>query len=285
MVIAPGTTLPKVVEHLTFKLPDDRAVWSGSAWRKNTTVYQNTKETPLDDATVETFDPSLENQKEANQSFVEEFKAKQNAYESLEPVGDIDTSYLAYASYIELDYAYAKKYYDNNLSTTFSACSALVKHNILMRNYDWKYSNACGFVVRTPAINNRHAVLGVVGQVEGLTKDFVKSGKNSELYKLVPFALADGKNDAGLKMTINVVPNDKGNTTDTNPGKEKINALMFVRYALDNCASVAEVEFMLANNISVYVPQIMRDQGYEVHFLVSDDTETKVLEFVNNQVK
>ncbi len=125
----------------------------------------------------------------------------------------------------------------------------------------------------------------MVGQVSELTKDFVKSGKYSDMYKILPFALTDGKNDAGLKVNINVVPNDKGNTTDTNPGKPKINALMFVRLALDTCSSVADVEDLLANDISLYVPEAMHDMGYEVHFMVSDDKETKVLEFVNNAVK
>lgn len=207
-----------------------------------------------------------------------------NGYESMMPVGDIDETYLAYVSYNSLDYANAKKYFDEGLVGNFPmACSSVVKDGVLARNYDWNYSEACEFVVRTPAMNNRHAVLGVVGQVKGLTKDFVKIEAYSGMYKVLPFLLVDGKNDCKLKMSINVVPNDKGNTTGTLEGKERINALMFVRWALDYCDSIDDVVRATEEDISIYVPEVMREMGYEVHFIVSDDTKTKVLEFVDNE--
>ena len=213
--------------------------------------------------------------------------AVENAYDSIENVGNIDESYLAYTEYSGLDYGYAKEFFDNlDTAPNFGMCSSAIIDGHLVRNYDWHYSNANEFVVRTPAINNRHSVVGTVGQVSDLTKDFVKDREYSEKYKVMPFFLVDGYNDAGLKMEINVVPNDKGDTTGTLVNGEEINALMFIRWALDYCSTVDEVKSALENDISIVVPQIMRDMGYEVHFLMHDktmgDDEGWVLEFVNN---
>lgn len=203
-------------------------------------------------------------------------------FESIEPVEDIDETYLAEVSYVALDYPFAKEYLDEH-APAVGGCTAIIRDGLFGRNYDWKYSNSCEFVVRTPAINGRHGVVGMVGNVNGLTKDFVKSGEYSDMYKVLPFMLTDGQNDHGLRMSINVVPSDKGSTTDTLPGYDKVNALMFVRWALDHCATVGEVIDATEGAISLYVPQVLRDMGYEVHFLVSDRRETRILEFVDNE--
>ena len=42
--------------------------------------------------------------------------------------------------------------------------------------------------------------------VPNLTDEFVKTLQYDEMYKLVPFRLVDGMNDAGLVMNVNVVP-------------------------------------------------------------------------------
>lgn len=206
-------------------------------------------------------------------------------FEYLLPVGNIDNTYLAEVGYVNLDYKTANEYYENNI-TGFGGCFSIIKNGKLIRGYDWKYSNSCEFLVRTPAINGRHAVTGIVGQIDGLTKDFVKSGKYSDMYKILPFALTDGRNDMGLEASILVVPADKGNTTGTLSGGKKVNALMFIRYILDNYGSIDEVKQACSTDISIFVPQVMRDMGYEVHFLLHDSTmsseEGVVLEFVNN---
>lgn len=200
----------------------------------------------------------------------------ENAYDSIEFVSD----YHAYADYSRLDYGYAKRYLGDMEIHNF-ACSSAVMNGHIVRNYDWKYSEDCEFTVRTPN------TIGTVGQVKGLTKDFVRSMKYSDKYKLVPFMLVDGMNDAGLEIEINVVPNDHGDTTDTNVGKEKINALMLIRWALDHCSTVADVVKALSEDISIFVPQALRDMGYEVHFLMHDKTmgenDGAVLEFIDNE--
>ena len=205
-------------------------------------------------------------------------------YDSLTPVGDIDETYLAKAEYSKFNYDYAKTAIENIVPNA-GACTAINANGYFIRNYDWKYSNDCEFVVISKGSrkDGLYASVGMVGNVPSLTKDFVKSGEYSKMYELLPFMLTDGKNEYGLVMSINVVPNDKGNTTGTLPGAEEINALMFIRWALDHCKSVDEVIAATQNDISIHVPDSLRDMGYEVHFLIADSNKSKVLEFINNE--
>lgn len=209
-------------------------------------------------------------------------------YEGIKEVGNTDNTFLFDVSYTNLDYSSAEKYFDNNSNPQAFACSAIVKENVLGRNYDWLYNNSAEFRVVTSALNGRYATTGMA-ILQGLDKDFVKSGKSSELYKYLPFSLTDGQNEKGLQCAILVVPYDKNATTGTQVITQrqdeiiKLNALMFIRYILDNYANIQEVQEATQKYLSIYVPQSLRNIGYECHFILKDNESVWALEFINNQ--
>lgn len=196
--------------------------------------------------------------------------------------------YLYVYNLASLDYDYAKRYFKSRKAeVNLGGCSSVRFGNFYGRNLDWYYDNGVDFVVRTPAIHGRHAVTGVCGGLSSLTKDFVESGVYSDAYRLLPFFMQDGINDAGLFCNINVVNDDRGVTTPTIPELEKkdsICSVMLVRYILDNFATKEAAVEYLTNYVEVYAPQALKDKGYEVHFMIGDATGTWILEIVNNEI-
>lgn len=162
--------------------------------------------------------------------------------------------YLYDIWYDTLDYKYAYDYYSSaDAGYGTGACSAVRNGNFFGRNYDWTYDNNAEFIVHTDAEDGRHAVLGTAASIPGLTDEFVRSGASSILYKLVPFQLVDGINDAGLVINMNVVPRqdlDKEHYPDveldrtTNKyiypvggqqnEKVRVSIMMLPRFVLDN---------------------------------------------------
>lgn len=214
---------------------------------------------------------------------------KTNAYESLSPVGDTTSSFLYDISYVDLDYESAKEHF-NITSDVMSgfACSAIVKDGVLGRNFDWNYNNQATFRVVTSHLNGRYATTGIA-TMAGLNRDGVESGEYNELYKYLPFSMVDGQNEKGLQCAILVVPNDNGDTVNTPVTTSKsstvisLNALMLIRYCLDHFATIDEVKEAIADHISIFVPQRLRDLGYECHFIFKDNEKVEVLEFIFNE--
>lgn len=91
----------------------------------------------------------------------------------------------------------------------------------------------------------------------------------------------DGINDAGVVCNINVVPTgDKGRTTGTG-GNYDLCGLSVVRFILDNADSAKDAINKLQSK-NIWMPN---SGGYdlEIHLMVSDGTDTFVVEFVNNK--
>lgn len=144
----------------------------------------------------------------ANSSAIAQEAAEkaQLAYGSYARIMQVEP-YLYDIWYDTLDYKYAYDYYSSaDAGYGTGACSAVRNGNFFGRNYDWTYDNNAEFIVHTDAEDGRHAVLGTAASIPGLTDEFVRSGTSSILYKLVPFQLVDGINDAGLVINMNVVP-------------------------------------------------------------------------------
>lgn len=214
----------------------------------------------------------------------------QNAYETIKPVGDPSNTYLFETTYNDIRYDEAFTYFDNEDTGFVGACSFASKGNTVGRNYDWLYDNKAEFIVKVGATANRYASVGIAGQMSELTLDFVNSREYSEQYKYLPFKMMDGINEHGLFVSIHTVPNDKGDTTGTStwepdPAKvQRMNALMLIRYLLDNFKTIDDLKGAICGNISVYVPQAMRDLGFEVHFVLKDaSNKVEVLEFIDNE--
>lgn len=190
--------------------------------------------------------------------------------------------YLYRATFDELNYEVANEYF-KKYKPSVGLCSAVRNGNFFGRNYDWYYNEQSAFVALTPAAVGRHAVLGVAQAPEALTQEIIESGIYSESYKIVPFLLCDGINDAGLICEINVAPTgDKGLTTGTNKDGEDLCAIMIPRFVLDYAANVDEA-IQLLRNRNIYCAD---NSGFkqEFHFMLADATKTAVVEFINNEM-
>ena len=205
---------------------------------------------------------------------------------------------------IDLDYDFAYDYMERTYKPDFSlfgamskrphravprmggGCSVVRKGNFFGRNFDWTYDDKAYFVIRTPAIHGRHATVGMAGNVNGLTDDFVKTRNFSEEgYRILPFFTFDGINDAGVfAATLVAPPGDKGFTTGTNrDAPTSMCVHMAIRFILDNFdnAHDAAYAFENINNYGMYAKD--GSVSEELHFLVGDPRESYVVEFINNR--
>lgn len=187
-------------------------------------------------------------------------------------------------TYSKLDYDFAKEYSGEVYE---GLCSAFVKNGVLYRNYDWTYDDAVSFTVYTPATpGGRHAVVGVAGTFPELTTEFVDSGAYSPLYKVVPYRLVDGINDAGVAVCHLVCPFEDGDvpTTGTYEGRPRVNARYMARYILDKADNFYyAVQLFLDTNW--FVDDKVREGKHEFHYLITDGTNSAICYFRNNQNK
>lgn len=207
-----------------------------------------------------------------------------NAYDSIKRV----KPYLFDTSYTEVDYDYAEAYFAGDAGDLAPyACSTVRKDNFFGRNFDLDYSNWAEFIVRVPAIGNRYASIGFASAIPALTDSVVESGTYNELYKLVPFAVVDGRNEYGVVASTNVVPNDKGSTTGTVPTgvtEKTLCASMLVRFVLDNFKSAASAVHYLKEHVSVFCTESWRQRGYEAHHMIADKNNTYIVEYIDNEM-
>lgn len=192
--------------------------------------------------------------------------------------------YAYHIWYGGVDYADAAEYFRGNYEAAVGACSAIWKDGILSRNYDWYYSNNAGFFVHTPAVNGSHAVNGFAGYLKGLTMAVVDSGEWNDKYRILPYLMTDGMNDAGLTAAVLVCENKDVTPTAQNTGKKKMNGLFVVRYVLDNHTDALAAAQDIANNYDVYMPHT-DTVNEELHFIIGDKEKCVILEFVDNETK
>lgn len=189
--------------------------------------------------------------------------------------------------YEDYDYAYAYEFLKEKYYPLYASCSSVQKGNIRGRNYDWTYDYQPTFIIRTPADHGRHATIGIAAGQGDITRCVANSKTPSEYYKILPFRIVDGINDAGLLVNVNVcqIYNDAGELDITNiTDKEEpaIPALMFTRYILDYCSTIGDVinvvnkrNFFMANSEALVE---------EFHYMITDKTgKTVVIEFKDNE--
>lgn len=197
--------------------------------------------------------------------------------------------YLYEKSYDALDYGYAKNYFESRSPyIPVGACSSVRNGNWYGRNYDWNYNEDVEFVVRTKAEGDRHATIGIASGVNGLSKEAIRNGADADLYRILPFYLLDGINDAGLFCNMNVVSADQGRSEYilAQDGEEdRICTLMLVRYILDNFTSALEALNYIQDHVSLFNPPSLMDMDYELHFMVGDASgATYILEIYDGEV-
>lgn len=185
--------------------------------------------------------------------------------------------YIYKGLYGELDYDNAYEYFKSHGDFPTSACSTVRKDNYIGRNLDWFYSNQAEFIIKT-----QHTI-GFAGGISEFTKTFVESGAESELYKILPFQMMDGINDSGVFACYNVVPTDYGKNVVEPTGEQQveINAIMLVRYILDNFTSATDAVNFIQQHAKVYFSTALHDMNYELHLMVADTTKTYDVEFID----
>lgn len=196
-----------------------------------------------------------------------------------------------------MDNTYAIKYFYNisfcktitnihKIDAHFGGCTAIRNGNFFGRNLDWLYDNSNIYVIRTQGANDKYSSIGVGGDIAKLI-DMHDGYSDEKFDKLLPFLLLDGVNEKGLTISVNYNPNDFGMTYGINSDKEGdwLSLQMFPRYVLDNFANVKELVNWLQNEGKVYARFNEDGTNQEYHFLVADNTDTYVIEFVNNELK
>lgn len=174
--------------------------------------------------------------------------------------------YLYEAEYTTLDYDYANEHI---VDPVFAGCAVAKKESVIGRNYDWKYDETADFIVRTPAQYDRHSVLGLCGGLPALTTEKVEGGSYDPAYKLLPFSMLDGINDAGLYASINVAE------LRSMPSEGDVCNTMSVRYILDNFSTVDAV---INSGISIYNHPQLAAAGYETILFLADATKSVVID-------
>lgn len=198
-------------------------------------------------------------------------------------------NYVFNVTYEVLDYESSKEYFKTKYPDYFG-CTSIRKGDFFGRNYDWLYDETATFRVSVTGNGNRYASQGIAS-IKDITKSIaerVVAGEEEDLYnfKILPFMMQDGINEKGVTAAINVVPNDKGKTVGTVPllkQTDKLCVFEIVRYILDNFSSAKQAVKYLKNHVSIFTPSTQSFK-YECHFLVADENESYLIEFINNEL-
>lgn len=186
--------------------------------------------------------------------------------------------YLYSIDYNSVNYEAGEEYL-RKYKVNLGGCSSVVAGKIYGRNYDWYYDNSISFIISVSGA--QHKSIGMT-TLAALDKSFVEQAKWDDLYEVLPNMTLDGINDAGVVCNTNVVPTgDKGRTTGIG-GDGDLCGLCIVRYILDNADSAKDaIEKLKTKNI-----WMSNNGGYdlEIHVMISDGTDSFVVEFVNNKM-
>lgn len=190
--------------------------------------------------------------------------------------------YLYTVDYNDWDYLdaqiYAEYYFPMPLK-----CATIMNGDIMGHNHDGAYDESADFIVRTIASKGRHASVGMASMQNQINAPDIDAGVESEelenFYKVLPFFVVDGMNDAGVMCAMNSMPDDYWRTSGTNQSGDApsmVNCFL-VRYILDYADSVAKA-IELLNGVSVRAPK------KETSLMISDKTRTIRVEFIYSQI-
>ena len=152
-------------------------------------------------------------------------------------------------------------------------CTSCRNGNFVGRNFDWGYDDVDECVMHIPAAEGRLASVGVASW---FFPQWMQDAFDVDSF--LPELTMDGVNEKGVAINVNVVPSgDNGWTTNTNPkATKRLNAGFAVRTVLDNATNAAHaVEILESRNIYSLKP-------LEFHWMISDATESYVVECVSN---
>lgn len=197
------------------------------------------------------------------------------------------------------NYTWASNYLKNDQSTSNFGCSAITvrtnNNTYFGRNLDWFDNKRFDFIIHTDSKANSniinpqestYEVLGVAA-IDGLEPANVGDYSN-EKFRLLPFYLQDGINSAGVFCCVNVVHRHEGETPGGDQAAKTWCTTMLPRLILDNFGTArSAVDYLCSDEIkrTIFLPNRLTNLDYSVHFMVGDDTQTYVLEFVSDGVR
>ena len=153
-------------------------------------------------------------------------------------------------------------------------CTSCRNGNFVGRNFDWAYDDVDECVMHVPAAEGRFASVGVASR---FFPQWMQELFGVE--EFLPELTMDGVNEKGVAMNVNVVPaGDNGETTGTNPGAERLCAGFAVRSVLDAATNAAHAVEILGSR------DIYSIKGLEFHWMISDATESYIVECVQNEL-
>lgn len=196
--------------------------------------------------------------------------------------------YFYRQDYSSLDYEAAKRYFlGHNPQISPAACTAVSQGDFTGRNHDWYYGRRVEFFLKTARTKNNLASIGVAGDINALTKDVMEHDQRQDIYNLIPFFTLDGLNEKHVFCCTNVVPLDKGTTTETIPAieeKDRICSVMVVRYVLDHFSTAQQAVEYLRDYVAIYPAKSLQDQGYETHWMIRDLQHCYIVEMIDNRI-
>lgn len=152
-------------------------------------------------------------------------------------------------------------------------CTSCRHNNLIGRNFDWAYDDLDEYIMRTKGSDGEYQSIGVASTFFPLWLQELVGIKS-----VLPMLTMDGINKWGVAININVVPSNFDDTIGTNPGKERLCAGVIPRFVLDNAKSANEAVELLKER------DIFTISLSEFHFMISDSTETYIVETVHNQL-
>ena len=173
------------------------------------------------------------------------------------------------------DYLFPYQIFDWYADASASAlCTSCRNGNFIGRNFDWAYDDVDECVMRVPAAEGRLASVGVASWF------FPKWMQDLfDVDEFLPELTMDGVNEKGVAINVNVVPaGDNGETTGTNFGAKRLCAGFAVRTVLDNATNAAHAVEILESR------DIYSIKGLEFHWMISDATESYIVECVENEL-
>ena len=184
------------------------------------------------------------------------------------------------------------------------ACSSFRNGDYIARNEDWYLRNYAMLVVHIAANKKkgRLASVNIVGSNPFISREMIASGEvqntvtNGETTlnnwrDIFPIFTLDGINEKGVCASMNIVMHEdkvrKGYVECSGgnyPNSEKTSFVSLARYILDNCESCEDAIEKVGK---LHVTQAYTGMlaGEDNHVFVSDNDQTVVLEWYNNEMK
>ena len=154
---------------------------------------------------------------------------------------------------------------NSDLDSNVGYCSSFVQNGKLHRNLDWTYAETAEFIVQTKNFKG-------MSYINGMND----SNLDEEKIKKLPYQVCDGVNNSGIMVSTHVLYND---WEYSGSGEKNVNILNIPFLILNNITSLENFENEMEEYLSnIMIPEGLSNMEYLLHFMVTDGTNTYVIE-------